>query len=900
MSTHSADLPIGAIAIIGMTGRFPGARNVGEFWRNVRDGVESISQFEPTDLEIPNARSITADPAYVAARSILEGVELFDAGFFGIFPKEAELMDPQHRIFLECCWETLEDAGYDPQNYPGAIGVFAGCSANTYFLEFLAQHPGFSASYTRAYQVGNYPTMLGANHDFLSTRVSYKLNLRGPSFTLQAGCSTSLLAVCQACENLLHYQSDMVLAGGVSITFPQKRGYHYQEGGMVSPDGHCRTFDAKSQGTVFGSGSGVVLLKRLEDAVADKDHIYAVIRGCAVNNDGSTKVGFTAPSVEGQAHVVATALATAGIDPNSIGYIETHGTGTPLGDPIEVAALTRAYRARTSARNFCALGAVKRNVGHLDVAAGVTGLINAVNVVRHRQLPPSIYFERPNPSLDLESSPFYVNRQLTDWMADGPRRAAVSAFGVGGTNAHLILEEAPGADSGPNDKPAHLLLLSARSESALEVATQNLARHLKEHMVNLAEVAYTLQTGRRAFAHRRMLVCRDAAEAVQILESGERTRLITRTPASEPAVAFLFPGQGAQHVDMGSELYRREPAFRKVVDRCSEILAPLLGFDLRAALYPGQVHAEPSGHRFNDTLVAQPAIFVVEYALAQLWMDWGIRPQAMIGHSIGEFVAATLAGVFELEDALALVAARARLMQDLPGGSMLAVRLSEQDLRPLLDDLDVAAINSPKLTVVAGPDDAIARLEETLRQKNVVSRRLTTSHAFHSRMMESITGPFLERVNQVRLHAPQIPYVSGVTGRWITAEEATDPVYWVKHFRDAVHFSEGIRELRQTPEWILLEVGPGNTLSTLAHQHPARSAVQPILSSLADPSSESSDYLSVLNALGSMWLSGIQPVWNAVYGEPRPTLLFTTHLSFRTSTVLVRCYESRNSGSPSS
>ena len=872
MSTHSTDLPIGAIAIIGMTGRFPGARNVGEFWRNVRDGVESISRFEPAELEIPDARSIAADPAYVAAHSILEDVELFDAAFFGIFPKEAELMDPQHRIFLECCWEAFEDGGYDPQNYPGAIGVFAGCSANTYFLEFLRQHPGFSANYTREYQVGNYPTMLGTNHDFLSTRVSYKLNLRGPSFTLQAGCSTSLLAVCQACESLLHYQSDMALAGGVSITFPQKRGYLYQEGGMVSPDGHCRTFDAKSQGTVFGSGSGVVLLKRLEDAVADKDHIYAVIRGCAVNNDGSTKVGFTAPSVEGQAQVVATALATAGIDPNTVGYIETHGTGTPLGDPIEVAALTRAYRARTSGRNFCALGAVKRNVGHLDVAAGVTGLINAVNVVRYHQLPPSIHFERPNPNLDLENSPFYMNRQLTGWAAsDGPRRAAVSAFGVGGTNAHLILEEAPKVDPSPGDKPGHLLLLSARSDAALEVATQNLARHIKEHVVDLAEVAYTLQTGRRPFAHRRMLVCRDAAEAVQVLESGERTRLIGRaSDSAEPAVAFLFPGQGAQYVGMGLELYRHEPAFRKVVDRCSEILAPLLGFDLRATLYPGQAHASSSAHRFNDTLVAQPALFVVEYALAQLWMEWGIRPQAMIGHSIGEFVAATLAGVFELEEALTLVAARARLMQGLPAGSMLAVRLSEEDLRPLLDDLDVAAINSPKLTVVAGPDDAIARLEEKLGQKNVASRRLSTSHAFHSRMMEPITGPFLERVKQVKLHAPRIPYLSGVTGRWITAAEATDPVYWVKHFRDAVRFSEGIRELRQTPERILLEVGPGSTLSTLAHQHAARSTVQPIVSSLADPTSTSSDYLSLLNALGSMWLSGIQPVWNAVRGEPRP------------------------------
>jgi glutamate-1-semialdehyde-2,1-aminomutase len=871
MNESHPDIPIGSIAIVGMAGRFPGARNVREFWENIRTGVESITRFKAEEMEVPDARALMADPGYVAARPILEDVDLFDAGFFGIYPKEAELLDPQHRVFLECCWEALEDAGYDPQTYPGAIGVFAGCSASTYFLRRLRHDPDFIERYTCDYQIGNYPTMMGANADFLSTRVSYKLNLRGPSFTMQAGCSTSLLTVCQACESLLHYQSDMALAGGVSITFPQKRGYAYQEGSMGSPDGHCRTFDAKAQGTVFGSGAGVVLLKRLEDAVATNDHIYAVIRGCAVNNDGSAKVGYTAPSIEGQAQVIAAALAAAGVGPESIGYIEAHGTATPLGDPIEVAALTRAFRARTQARNFCTLGTAKMNVGHLDIAAGVTGLINAVNVLRHRSLPPSIHFERPNPNLDLENSPFFVNTQFTEWKnGAGPRQAGVSAFGVGGTNAHVILEEAPATPRVANSRPGHLLLLSARSETALDTATNNLTERLKEGGLDLSDVAYTLQTGRRSFDHRRMLVCRDATDAMAALESGNRNRLVTRTVAGEePQVAFLFPGQGAQYPGMGLELYRTESKFRAAVDTCAEILVPLAGFDLRSLLYPGDAQTDQARQQLNNTVVTQPAIFVIEYALAQLWMEWGIQPRAMIGHSIGEFVAATLAGVFSLEDALALIAARARLMQDLPGGSMLAVRLAEEDLRPLLGDLDVAAINSPTLTVAAGPDHAVGKLEETLQQKGVMSRRLSTSHAFHSRMMEPIVQPFLERVKQVTLNAPRIPYLSGVTGKWVTAADVTDPVYWVRHFRDAVRFSEGIQELRMS-ERILLEVGPGNTLNTLARQHATSSAGQIIVSSLADASSGLPDYLSVLTALGWLWLGGAQPDWNAVHGEARP------------------------------
>ncbi|HTP31885.1 MAG TPA: amino acid adenylation domain-containing protein [Candidatus Acidoferrales bacterium] len=853
-----------SIAIVGMAGRFPGARNIAEFWQNVRHGIEAVTRFREQDLEIPGAAAAFQDANYVPARPILADADLFDATFFGIYPKEAELMDPQQRIFLECCWEALEDGGCDPQTYPGAIAVFAGSAANTYFLERLRNDPDFIGDYTAGYLVGNYSTLLGTNADFLATRVSYKLNLRGPSFTMQAGCSTSLAAVCQACQCLLSYQADMALAGGVSVTFPQRRGYIYQDGGMVSPDGHCRTFDAKAQGTIFGSGAGVVLLKRLEEAIAEGDHIYAVIRGSAMNNDGAAKVGYTAPSVEGQAAVIAAAQASAGVHPDSIGYVEAHGTGTPLGDPIEVAALTRVFRERTGAKGFCAIGTVKTNIGHLDVASGVAGLINAANVVRYGELPPTLHFETPNPALDLPNSPFFVNTRLAGWKSgQEPRRAAVSAFGVGGTNAHVIMEEAPRLPETGVGNTGHLLLLSARSETALEQTTRNLLGHLKsEPGVDLARVAYTLQTGRRAFEFRRMLVCGDLPDAIAGLEAGSRA-MTRRTAPHKGRIVFLFPGQGSQAVNMGLEVYRTEPKFRETVDRCAEILRPMIGFDLRQALYPDGAHCD-----LNDTALTQPALFVIEYALASLWMEWGIRPQAMIGHSVGEFVAACLAGVLTLEDALAAVAARGRMMQDLPRGSMLAVRLAEEALRPLLPaDVDVAALNGPSLTVAAGPEAAIAALEEKLGSQEIVSRRLATSHAFHSRMMDPIVQPFIDRLRGIRLRPPQIPYISGVTGTWITDTEATDPVYWARHFREPVRFSAGMQKLRGAAENVLLEVGPGTTLATLARQHASPFPDQTVISSLPTGACER---LSLLDALGRLWLAGIQPDWNRVHGENRP------------------------------
>ena len=873
MSDHDTSLDgLDGIAIIGMAGRFPGAQSVDEFWRNQLAGIEAISHFRVEQLEIANKAEVAGDPRYVRSRSVLADVDMFDAEFFGIYPREAELMDPQQRLFLECCWQALEDGGVVPDSYAGLIGVYAGSSIWSYFLRQLCTTPGFIEKFTSGYQISNYVEMMGNSLDFLATRVSYKLNLRGPSFTMLSACSTSLVAVTQACQSLLTYQSDLALAGGVSVTFPQQRGYTYQDGGMGSNDGHCRAFDADANGTIFGSGLGVVLLKRLDEALRDNDQIHAVIRGFAVNNDGSSKIGYTAPSVEGQAGVIATALDSADVDPDTIGYIEAHGTGTPLGDPIELAGLTQAFRKRTDRRQFCVIGTAKANVGHLDVAAGVTGLINATNVVRHGVFPPTLHFKAPNPKFDLVGSPFRVLNQRTEWKAEnGPRRAGVSAFGVGGTNAHVIIEQAPEREQVASRRPQQLLLLSARSPAALEQATDNLAAHLTAHpQIDLADVAWTLQTGRRAFAHRRAVVAGSNEEAARLLSG--REQIHTRSGAGEaPQVYFLFPGQGSQHPNMAREIYDTEPVFRATVDRCAALLRPHLGRDLRTLLYPADGASEETKRAVTETVMAQPAIFTIEYALAQLWISWGIRPKAMAGHSVGELASACVAGVIALEDALAFVALRGRLMQDVPAGGMLSVRLPEADLQPRLPkELSLAAVNSPSLCVVAGPFEPLAAFESELNAAGIACRRLVTSHAFHSAMMDPVTEPLAAALGKIKLKPPTIPYVSGVTGTWITAAEATDPQYWARHARAPVHFSAAVRELRGHPDAVLLEVGPGIVLATLARQHGPLGAGQAVVSSLSDGYSGSGDYAALMAALGDVWLAGETPDWAAVAGNERP------------------------------
>ncbi len=863
------------IAVIGMSGRFPMAPNLEQFWSNLRDGVEAISFFSHEELAAAGVNpALLQNRNYVKARAVLEEIELFDAAFFGLSRREAEILDPQQRFFLECAWEALESAGYDSDRYEGRIGVYSGTTMSSYFLFNLHSNPALLET------VGSLMVLAGNDKDFLSTRISYLLNLKGPSVTVQTACSTSLVAVHMACQSLFYGECDMALAGGVSISAVQKSGYFYQAGGIMSPDGHCRAFDAKARGTVGGSGVGLLLLKRLEDALADGDHIRAVIKGSAINNDGSLKVGFTAPGVPGQAEVITEAIAISGVKPETISYVEAHGTGTELGDPIEVRALTQAFRTATDAKNFCALGSVKTNIGHTDAAAGAAGLIKTILALEHRQLPPSLHFERPNPEIDFENSPFYVNHQLSEWTTGGqPRRAGVSAFGMGGTNAHVIVEEAPPLKTVKSSKPWEVLLLSAKTDSALETATSNLLEHLTRHpQINIADVAYTLQVGRRAFNHRRMLVCRSAEDAVTTLTTGDPKRVVTHVKEIEkPAVVFMFSGQGSQYVNMAAELYKLEPVFSRQFDRCSELLKPILGVDLRAAVYPAKDEAE-AAERLKQTSITQPALFVLEYALAKLWMSWGVQPRAMIGHSIGQYVAACLAGVFSLEDALTLVAARGKLMQPVREGAMLSVPLPEKELQSFLqnhEQLSVAAVNADALCVVSGPADDIAELEHELRGKGLHSHRLQTSHAFHSAMMEPIMDDFTRQVRKIDLKPPQVPFVSNVSGNWITAEEATKPEYWAEQLRQTVRFADGIAELLKEPGRIMLEVGPGTTLTTLVRQMHSNKAA--VISSVRHPHEQRSDYEFFLNAAGQLWLRGAAIDWPAAGTRrriPLPTYPF--------------------------
>ncbi len=863
MNDYDKTFDAESIAILGLTGRFPGAADVEQFWRNLRDGVESVTFFSDDELKAEGiAPALLDDPAFVKAGVVLDGIEMFDAPFFGLTPREAELTDPQQRLFMECAWEALEMAGYNPESFEGLIGLYAGVSSNGYLLNNLLTRRDILEA------AGALQVSLGNEKDHLATRVSYKLNLKGPSITVQTACSTSLVAVHLACQSLLHYQCDLALAGGSAVKVPQRHGYKHLEGSILSPDGHLRAFDERAGGIVGGSGVGVVVLKRLEDALADGDHVHAVIRGSAINNDGAAKVGYTAPSVDGQAEVIVTAQAVAGVDASTISYVEAHGTATPLGDRVEVAALTQAFRASTEARGFCGIGSVKTNIGHLDAAAGVAGLIKTVLALKHRQLPPSLNFEQPNPEIDFASSPFYVNSRLSEWESkDGaPRRAGVSSFGIGGTNAHVVVEEAPAnaPAAAAGGRPWQLLALSARTESALSAAATNLAEHLTRHPeLNLADVAHTLQVGRKAFGHRIVTLCRDGREAADALANLDPKRVFKGAPEDRRArVVFMFSGQGAQHTGMGRELYEAEPTFARCVDECAELLRPELGLDLRQLLFPAPEAAEEAARQLDQTRITQPALFVVEYALARLWAEWGVRPHAMIGHSIGEYVAACLSGVFTLEEALHLVAVRGRLLQELPGGAMLAVALPESELRGMLGaELSVAAVNAPSECVASGTTGAVEELERALNERGVSCRRLRVSHAFHSEMVAPAGAAFKSELEKVKLREPQIPFVSNVTGKWVTAREATDADYWVRQLRQTVRFAEGVEELLRKDGQVLLEVGPGQTLSGLVKRHPGVAGGQAVFSSLPHREARQPEQSHILDSLGRLWLAGAQVDW---------------------------------------
>ncbi len=847
--------PLPHIAVIGMAGRFPGAATVEQFWQNLSNGIESII---PLDDDTLRAAGVAADmwqhPDYVKAKGVLADADCFDAAFFGINPREAAFMDPQHRLFLECAWHALESAGYAPGPDHGRIGVYAGATLNTYLVHNLLSHPEHSG----------YQTVIGNDKDFLTTQVSYRLNLSGPGVTVQTACSTSLVAVHLACQSLLSWECDMALAGGISVTVPLAGGYLYQKEGIASPDGHCRVFDARAQGTVGGNGVGIVVLKRLSEATAAGDTILAVIRGSALNNDGARKVGYTAPSEDGQMEVITEALAMADVPAASISYVEAHGTGTVLGDPIEVAALARAFRLQTSARQFCALGAVKSNIGHLDAAAGVAGLIKTILALRQQQIPPTLHFNDPNPEIAFDDSPFYVNKKLRPWLVDAyPRRAGVSSFGIGGTNAHLIVEEAPPMPTTSSQETEQLILLSAKTDEALQQMRVNLAAHLHQHPdLNLADVAYTLQVGRRHFSRRLALVCHQATQAASMLATAVESspQLTAITPDKPQTLAFMFPGQGSQYSGMGRDLYTQGGPFQEALDECAHLLRPFLNLNLPDILYPAETVDEAKvTTQLTQTAVAQPALFAVEYALARLWQAWGLKPVALIGHSIGEYVAACLAGVFSLADALAIVAHRGALMQRMPPGAMLSVALPETAVRAQLPTaLSLAAVNRHDLCVVSGPEGAVAAFEDDLNQQKVSCHRLHTSHAFHSDMMAPMVAEFAAYVAQFPRQAPHIPILSNVTGTWLTAAEATDAYYWAEHVRQPVRFAAGIQKLMTDTEALLLETGPGRTLTTLVQPHAA-------VTTLRHPQEESTDTSFLLGALARLWLHGIPLDWAAAH-----------------------------------
>jgi amino acid adenylation domain-containing protein len=875
------------IAVIGMAGKFPGAKNIDEFWENLKNGVESICFFSKEELEAGPLSREFADSNYVSAKGALEDgdTHYFDAGFFGYTPREAELMDPQMRMFHESAWEALENAGYDSNTYEGTIGLYAGASPNHYW-EALTLMSGKSA------QMGFWAANQLLDKDFLCTRVSYKLNLKGPAYTVQTACSTSLVSIHLAAQAILNGECDMALAGGVTVTFPNRAGYLFQEGMVMSPDGHLRAFDAGAQGLVYGNGIGVVVLKGLDAALGDGDYIYAVIRGSAINNDGIRKVGFTAPSIDGQLEVIRRAREQAGVAPETVTYIETHGTATPLGDSVEVEALKLAFD--TGKKGFCAIGSVKTNVGHLDAAAGAVGFIKTVLAIKHRLIPPSLHFKTANPAIDFENSPFYVNTALKQWEADGhPLRAGISSFGIGGTNAHVLLEEAPGSAGGRGQRPGpraarpQLIVLSAKTETALDKMTENLANYLKQHLthpgnpVNLANLGYTLQVGRRRFPYRRTAVCATRDETVEILTApGSPKRHTYLSKLEGRPVVFMFPGLGSQYVDMGRDLYENEPVFQQEMDRCFHILNPILHEDTKEILYPAHPGPMVDVERINRSNISQPVLFAFEYALAKLLTAWGIRPQAMIGYSFGEYAAACLSGVFSLEDALKLVVVRGQLVEKTPGGAMLSVPITREQLEPLLpDELSLAIDNGPSC-IAAGPAEAVGAFEKEMKKKRYLTMRLQAANAIHSTLMAPILKEFERRVAGVPLNKPQIPYISNLTGRWITAAEAVNPGYWASHLGETVLFADGIKELVKQPHAVFIEVGPGRDLSALMVRCIDDPVDQPVINVVRPAQKEISDLRYLVNKIGWLWLYGVTVDWrefhrnSARYRIPLPAYPF--------------------------
>ncbi len=864
------------IAIVGMAIRVPDAANPQQFWSNLKAGVESVRHYTDDELIAKGVPpSALADPNYVRAGIPLQDLDQFDPEFFGFSPKEAGILDPQHRQFYEVCWEALESAGHVPESFDGSIGLFGGCGMGAYFTFNLLTNPEL---------VDNVGLFLlrhtGNDKDFLVTRVSYAFNLQGPSVNVQTACSTSLVATHMAVQSLLSGECDMALAGGVTIEVPHGVGYHYKEGEVLSPDGHCRSFDHRSKGTVFGSGAGVVVLRRLKDALRDGDKVHAVIKGSAVNNDGSRKVGYLAPSVDGQAACVSEALELADVGADTLNYIECHGTATPVGDPIEIAALTQAFRASTDRKGFCLVGSVKTNIGHLDTAAGVSSLIKATLALENRLVPPSLNFEAPNPRLDFESSPFRVAAQATDWpRGDTPRRAGVNSLGVGGTNAFVVLEEAPERPPSPKDTSPQPLILSARNRKALDQNAQRLAAWLREHPeAELADVAFTLKAGRRAFEQRRVLAVRDAAEAIALLENPEPRRVYTHAlEVEQPQLVFMFPGGGAQYVHMGRGLYDTEPVFREHIDRGLNILKTRFGADLRPVLLPQGDITPATDEALARPSAQLPLTFLVEYALTQLWAHHGVKPDIVIGHSMGENTAACVAGVFTFEDALGLLLLRGQLVEQTPPGGMLSVPMGAAELKSWLGDgLDLASANSPQLSVASGPADELDAMAARMLAQGIETQRVKVSVAGHSRLLDAILPRFRAYLQGIKLSEPKLRVVSNHTGGWLDAASARDPEYWVRHLRHSILFAEGVDTLLQQDNLVFLEVGPGNILGALTRQNP-RAPTQRVLSSMRHPDDKTPDQVYLRTAMARLWALGVESDTRKLWGKGRRRLALPTY-----------------------
>lgn len=865
------------IAIVGMAIRVPGASNPEEFWANLKAGVEATQPYTDEELMAKGvSQSTLADPNYVKAGITLQDMDAFDPEFFGFSQKEAAILDPQHRQFYEVCWEALERAGHPPETFDGAVGLFAGCGMGAYFTFNLLSNPELVDS------VGLFLLRhTGNDKDFLSTRVSYAFNLQGPCVNVQTACSTSLVATHLAVQSLLSGECDMALAGGVTIEVPHGVGYHYKEGEVLSPDGHCRTFDHRSKGTVFGSGAGVVVLRRLADALRDGDHVHAVIKGSAANNDGSRKVGYLAPSVDGQAACVTEALAVSDCSADTLSYVECHGTATPVGDPIEIAALTQAFRDSTDKVGYCQVGSVKTNIGHLDTAAGVASLIKATLALEHKQIPPSLNFEAPNPRIAFEGSPFTVAAQLTDWKANGsPRRAGVNSLGVGGTNAFVVLEEAPARPASPIDDSTQLLVLSARNRKALDDNAKRLAAWLKQNpRTPLADVAYSLHVGRRGFEQRRVLACANQEEAIALLESNDAKRVFNHTKdLDRPSLVFMFPGGGAQYVRMGMGLYEKEPVFREHIDKGLAILKTRFGADLAPVL----LAKEPSPELAEELAKPSaqlPLTFLVEIALTRLWESYGVKPEVLIGHSMGENTAACIAGVFSFEDALGLLLLRGQLVEQTPRGTMISVPMAAKELVPLLGDgLDLASANSPQLSVMSGPLPPLEALAARLAEQGIDTQRVKVDVAGHSRLLDGILPRFRQYLQSIKLNEPRLRIVSNRTGKWLEPARARDPEYWVEHLRNSILFADGVDTLLESDNHVFLEVGPGNMLGSFVRQNP-RSPTQRVLSSMRHPQDPIPDHVYFRTVMGRLWALGVDFDVQRLWGKgrrrvPLPTYAF--------------------------